>query len=195
MEDQKQTLGCLNQETLRYQIWFHGINWTDGICPTRAHPPSHWGSNPHNILGSHRICGSLLQLMLQSPHEGTSYEETLWDKEAYERLADTHEARLCAYRAYNGRFIEPQFKEAVQTYEQGFSYCGVVSFHQNIIVERRIKGLTLVTTWGPRSVQKGRSRSGGGWPRRRRGRTWSGHSTPTENRWRRFRSSGTSGGC
>ena len=43
----------------------------------------------------------------------TSDEETLQEKEAYERLASTHGARVYAYRADNGRFVEPQFKDLV----------------------------------------------------------------------------------
>ena len=30
---------------------------------------------------------------------GTSAKETVWAKEAYERLVATHRARFCAYRA------------------------------------------------------------------------------------------------
>ena len=47
----------------------------------------------------------------------TSTEEILWSKEAYEHLATTHGARVCAYRGYNGRLTETQLKEAVQTCE------------------------------------------------------------------------------
>ena len=45
----------------------------------------------------------------------TSSEETLWEKEAYDRLADTHGSRVCAYRVDNGRFVNPLFKEVVKT--------------------------------------------------------------------------------
>ena len=48
--------------------------------------------------------------------------------------------------------------------------------------------------WVPHSVRRGRSGSGDSWQRRIRGKTRSGRSTPTENRWRRCRSSATSGG-
>ena len=43
---------------------------------------------------------------------GTSAEETLRSKEAYEHLKATHGASVCDYRADNGRFEETQFKEA-----------------------------------------------------------------------------------
>ena len=74
---------------------------------------------------------------------GTSDEETLQVKEAYERLASTHGSRFCAYRTYNRRFKDPLFKEAFHTYGQQISYCRVGSNHQNTIVDCRIKELTL----------------------------------------------------
>ena len=74
---------------------------------------------------------------------GNSAEETLRAKEAYERLAATHWTRVCAYREYNGRFAEPQSKEASQTCGQEINYCGVGYHHQNKIIEIRIKELTV----------------------------------------------------
>ena len=41
---------------------------------------------------------------------GTSYQETLWANEDYERLEYTHRYRLCAYRADKISFAETQFK-------------------------------------------------------------------------------------
>ena len=60
-------------------------------------------------------------------------------------MAATHGSRVYTYRADNGRFADPQFKEAVQTCGQQIGYCGVVTHHQNAIVELRIKELTLGT--------------------------------------------------
>ena len=76
---------------------------------------------------------------------GTSSEETLWANLAYEILVATHNTRVCAYRADNVFFVDPQFKEAVQTCGQQISYCEVSSHHQNEIVERRIKKINLVS--------------------------------------------------
>ena len=53
---------------------------------------------------------------------GTSSEETLWGKEDYDCLVATHGSRVCAYRYYKGRFIDPIFKELVQTCVQHISY-------------------------------------------------------------------------
>ena len=74
---------------------------------------------------------------------GTSAEEILWEKEVYERLKDTYGDRVFAYREDNGRLPDPLFKEEVQTCGQQIKYCGVRSHHQNEIVERIIKELTL----------------------------------------------------
>ena len=74
---------------------------------------------------------------------GTSDEETLREKEAYERLAATHGSRVYTYRADNGRFADPQFKEAVQTCGIHIIYCGVGSHHQNTIFECSIKEFNL----------------------------------------------------
>ena len=74
---------------------------------------------------------------------GSSSEKTLPAKEAYERLSDIHEARVCSYRADSVRFTDPLFKEAVKTCRQQISYCGLGSPHQNTIVELRIKEFTL----------------------------------------------------
>ena len=42
---------------------------------------------------------------------GTSAENKFWAKEAYERLAATYEEKVCAYKADNGRFPDPLFKD------------------------------------------------------------------------------------
>ena len=73
----------------------------------------------------------------------TSSEETLQVKEFYKNLSDTHRARVCAYSAYNEIFAEPLFNKTVQTCVQQIRYCRVESHHQNAIVERIIKELTL----------------------------------------------------
>ena len=74
---------------------------------------------------------------------GTSDEEILWAKEAYECLAYTHGARVCTYTADNRRFTETHLKETVQTCGKQMSYFGVGSHRKNTIVERRIKELIL----------------------------------------------------
>ena len=70
MEDQSQIISWVHQESLIYHTWVHDLDWPYGLYPTRYHPPSHWGSNPHNIMGDHCFCGPLIQLLICSPHEG-----------------------------------------------------------------------------------------------------------------------------
>ena len=48
-------------------------------------------------------------------------------------------ARVCAYRADNGIFSDPLFKDEVQTFGKQISYCVLVSHQQIEIVEHRIK--------------------------------------------------------
>ena len=74
---------------------------------------------------------------------GTSSEETLRSKEAHESLTATHGDRVCTYREDNRRFVDPLFKEAVQTCGQQISYCRVGTHHQKAIVDISIKELTL----------------------------------------------------
>ena len=75
MEDQRQTLNRINQESLRKYTWVHELNLTDGIFPTRDNYPIHWGSKSRKIMGSHRILGSLLLLLLHPHHEGNIRRE------------------------------------------------------------------------------------------------------------------------
>ena len=74
---------------------------------------------------------------------GTSAEETLQDKESYKRLAATHGARVCVYRAGKGMLSYPLLEETIQNCGQDIIYCGVGFHHQNAILEHRIKELTL----------------------------------------------------
>ena len=70
MKNQRKILSRVNRETLGYKTQGHDLNWLDSLCPTRAHPLIHWGSNPRDIMGSNRICGSLLIILIRLPHEG-----------------------------------------------------------------------------------------------------------------------------
>ena len=48
---------------------------------------------------------------------GTSAKETVWAKEAYERLVATHRARFCAYRADIGIFQIPYSRRQSKSVE------------------------------------------------------------------------------
>lgn len=70
---------------------------------------------------------------------------TLEAKAAYERNAGTHGVQVRGYRADNGRFAEEEFRKEVNRCMQEITFCGVGAHHQNGVVERMIKDLTLTT--------------------------------------------------
>ena len=47
-----------------------------------------------------------------------------------------------AYHADNGNFAEKGFREAVSVSNQKITFCGVVSHHQNALIERYIQDIT-----------------------------------------------------
>ena len=71
-------------------------------------------------------------------------DETLLAKTSFERHAQDGGVRIKAYRADNGRFADQGFRDAVSGSDQQITYCAVGAHHQNGIVERRIKELTLI---------------------------------------------------
>ena len=74
-----------------------------------------------------------------------SQDETLAAKQAYKRLAATHEVTIWRYHSDNGRFVKKAFRAAVDDANQSISYCGVGAHHQNGISENHIKKLTLTS--------------------------------------------------
>ena len=70
---------------------------------------------------------------------------TLESKASYERHANTFDVAIKGYRADNGRFAEQEFRSEIQSCLQEITFCGVGAHHQNGLVERVIKDLTLVT--------------------------------------------------
>ena len=71
-------------------------------------------------------------------------DETLLAKTSFERLANYGGVAIKAYRADNGRFADKVFHDAVQDINQTIKFCAVGVHHQNGIVERKIKELTLI---------------------------------------------------
>jgi len=72
-------------------------------------------------------------------------EETLLAKASFERHANEGGVTINSYRADNGRFADSGFQQAVKDCNQKITYCAVGVHHQNGIVERRIKELTLIS--------------------------------------------------
>jgi len=71
-------------------------------------------------------------------------DETLLAKTSFERHAQDGGVNILAYRADNGRFADQGFRDSVTDCNQKITFCAVGAHHQNGIVERRIKELTLV---------------------------------------------------
>ena len=72
-------------------------------------------------------------------------DKTLLAKASFESIANDGGVAIKAYRADNGRFAENEFHDAVQDSNQTIKFCAVGGHHQNGIVERNIKELTLIS--------------------------------------------------
>ena len=70
-------------------------------------------------------------------------EETLLAKEVYKRFLASIGVTAHAYHADNGRFADKGFIDSCKSNNQTISFCGVGAHHQNGIVKRKIKDLTL----------------------------------------------------
>jgi hypothetical protein len=72
-------------------------------------------------------------------------DETLLAKASFKRHANEGGVTIDSYRADNGRFADSGFQQAIKDCNQKITYCTVGAHHQNGIVERRIKELTLIS--------------------------------------------------
>ena len=102
------------------------------------------------FLTNHRIWGATIFVDHVSDYvfvalmRDLTLDETLLAKTSFERLAQNGGVRIKAYRADNGRFADKGFRDSVEQCNQQITYCAVGAHHQNGIVERRIKELTLI---------------------------------------------------
>jgi hypothetical protein len=74
-----------------------------------------------------------------------SLDETLLEKSSFERHANDGGVSINSYQADNGRFADAGFQKALKDANQKITYCAVGAHHQNGIVERKIKELTLIS--------------------------------------------------
>ena len=74
--------------------------------------------------------------------EGSTADETLEAKAAFEAFALDLGVTIKHYHADNGRFAETAFMEQVKASGQTITFCGVGAHHQNGVAERRIRDLT-----------------------------------------------------
>jgi len=72
-----------------------------------------------------------------------SAESTLAAKREFEHRCAIRGITVQRYHADNGRFAEPAFVEDCKKLNQKLTFCGVGAHHQNGIVERKIKEITL----------------------------------------------------
>ena len=70
---------------------------------------------------------------------------TVEAKDAFERLAASHNVRIRHYHCDNGLFDTKSFKESIITARQTISFCGVNAHHQNGKAERHIGDVTTGT--------------------------------------------------
>ena len=73
---------------------------------------------------------------------GTTADETIEAKQAFEAYAATMGVVIKHYHADNGRFAERAFMDNVHQAGQTITFCGVGAHHQNGVAERRIRDLT-----------------------------------------------------
>ena len=73
--------------------------------------------------------------------KGSTVEETVEGKRAFERYARNHGVRIKHYHADNGIFEAAGFRNALHQDGQTISYCGVNAHHQNGRAEKKIRDL------------------------------------------------------
>ena len=71
-------------------------------------------------------------------------DETLLAKTAFERHVLSGGVASASYHADNGRFADKGFHDSILAAYQKITFCTVGAHHQNGIVERKIKDLTLI---------------------------------------------------
>ena len=72
-------------------------------------------------------------------------ESTLAAKKEFEHRCAVRGVQVKHYHADNGRFAEPAFVQECKRCKQDLTFCGVGAHHQNGILERKIKDVTLIS--------------------------------------------------
>ena len=78
-------------------------------------------------------------------HSSLGLDETLLAKLAFERHTNNGGISVTSYPANTGCFTDAGFQKAIKDANQSITFCAVGAYHQNGIVERRIKELTLIS--------------------------------------------------
>ncbi len=74
-----------------------------------------------------------------------SLDKTLLAKSSFEWHANNGGVSINSYQADNGHFADAGFQKALKDANQKITYCAVGAHHQNGIIKRRIKELTLIS--------------------------------------------------
>ena len=72
-------------------------------------------------------------------------DETHLAKSSFERHSDDGGVNINSYQADNGWFADVGFQQAIKETNQTLTFCAVGAHHQNGIVKRQIKELTLIS--------------------------------------------------
>ena len=70
---------------------------------------------------------------------GTTSQQTLDSKHAFEQIAKSHGVFVHPYRADDSRFNDNNFRGSCTKAGQQLTLCGVRAYHQNAVAESRIK--------------------------------------------------------
>ena len=112
----------------------HIISHQPGLIPQVSGKLTHeryWGS----VLYVDHFSDYLFNHLIT----GTTSEQTLSSKLAYERVAQQHDVRVKAYHADNLRFNDNNFRGECVKLGQQLTFCGVGAHHQNAIAESKVK--------------------------------------------------------
>ena len=86
-------------------------------------------------------CSGLEYVHLQ---KSTTAIETVEVKDVFERCAASQGVYIHYYHAYNGRFADNLFRQAVARKSQTLSFCRVSAHFQNGVAERRIRNSRIM---------------------------------------------------
>ena len=121
--------GCVSVDQL--------VSPTPGFVPTHRGYPTLQRYKGATVFVDHFSDFTYVHLMTEM--NGATTVEA---KQAFERLAHSHNVAIKHYHCDNGLFDTRIFKQSIEKANQTISFCGVNAHHQNGRAERRIKDIT-----------------------------------------------------
>lgn len=119
----------------------HGSN---GLRPSRINTSNVGIVDNLHIWGATIFVDHFLDYVFVVCVHDLTLDEMLLAKFSFERHAKEGSVSIISYCADNGCFVVAGFQQAIKESNQKITYCAVGAHHQNGIVERRIKELTLI---------------------------------------------------